>query len=299
MYYTIYQTTNLVNGKTYIGSHKTKDLEDEYMGSGKILLRAIEKYGIENFIKKIIKVFDNSEEMFELEATLVNEDYIIRKDTYNIKTGGFGGFEYINANGLANNKEHGKLGSIALSERLNTNINFKERFSNTISKNMIKRHATGELKKSYFGQCEWHHKAIKNAWSEDVAKKRAKTKKQIKFQQGELNSQFNTCWICHETKGNKKIKKELLENYLQDDWLLGKIEKHIRLSKERIAKQEKKKLFTNSRTQLAKKLRDEFVKLNYTSIRKFIRDGHHGKSPQALIDLWRKYIPDFDPGYKT
>jgi len=43
-----------VNGKIYIGMHETNDLEDDYMGSGKLLRYAKEKYGIENFTFKVL-----------------------------------------------------------------------------------------------------------------------------------------------------------------------------------------------------------------------------------------------------
>ena len=42
--YYIYLTTNTINNMKYIGKHYG-ELNDSYLGSGKILKRAIEKYG--------------------------------------------------------------------------------------------------------------------------------------------------------------------------------------------------------------------------------------------------------------
>ncbi len=96
MFYTIYKITNQLDGKIYIGSHKTRELDDDYMGSGKILMRAQKKHGIENFKKEILFVFDNPEEMYAKEATLVNEDFLMEENTYNLRIGGFGGWDYVN-----------------------------------------------------------------------------------------------------------------------------------------------------------------------------------------------------------
>jgi hypothetical protein len=75
--------------------HKTNNLEDGYMGSGKLIKRAIEKYGLDKFEKKILHVFDNEEDMKNKEKELV----VISEMSYNLCDGGLGGFGYVNRSG--------------------------------------------------------------------------------------------------------------------------------------------------------------------------------------------------------
>lgn len=72
----------------YVGRHSTDDLFDNYIGSGKLLKRAIKKYGIENFKIQILSFFDSLEELIEEEKFIVNKEWCDRKDTYNISCGG-------------------------------------------------------------------------------------------------------------------------------------------------------------------------------------------------------------------
>ena len=71
-YYYIYKITNLINGKMYIGQHMTNNLDDGYMGSGKLIKRAIKKYGVENFKKEIQGFYEDMEELNYMERVLVD-----------------------------------------------------------------------------------------------------------------------------------------------------------------------------------------------------------------------------------
>ena len=94
--YLVYKITNNINNKIYIGVHQTKDVNDDYMGSGKVLKRAINKYGVKYFIKEILYECETQEEMLQRETDIVNKEFVRRKDTYNINLGGYGGFYCLN-----------------------------------------------------------------------------------------------------------------------------------------------------------------------------------------------------------
>ena len=91
MFYYLYEIKNLINDKIYVGVHKSKTLDDSYMGSGKGIRTAIKKYGKHNFSKRIIEVFPTKEEMYSREAQIVTEEFVLRRDTYNFACGGSGG----------------------------------------------------------------------------------------------------------------------------------------------------------------------------------------------------------------
>lgn len=125
MYYTVYKTTNRINGKCYVGKHQTRNLDDGYMGSGKLIKLAIKKYGIENFDKEILYVFDTEEEMNAKEAEIVTEEFC--KTSYNLCLGGQGGFSYINANVPEARLRNSKKGSKRLTELWNTDIEYRQK----------------------------------------------------------------------------------------------------------------------------------------------------------------------------
>jgi len=100
MFYYLYEIKNIINNKIYVGVHQTKDINDGYMGSGTVINKAYEKYGKDMFVKTILEYFDSRDAMINREKEIVNEDFLSRDDTYNLRRGGTGGFDYINKNGL-------------------------------------------------------------------------------------------------------------------------------------------------------------------------------------------------------
>lgn len=85
----IYKITNLINNKQYVGKHSTDDLDDGYMGSGIVIRKAIQKYGIENFNKEYLAFCDTEEKLNWFERFYIKK-YKTFETGYNLTAGGDG-----------------------------------------------------------------------------------------------------------------------------------------------------------------------------------------------------------------
>ena len=92
MYGYIYKTTNLVNGKIYIGKKVSKKFANYYKGSGKLIQAALSKYGQKNFICEMLEPCYTNEELNNREKYYIKLFNSQDKNIgYNISDGGDGG----------------------------------------------------------------------------------------------------------------------------------------------------------------------------------------------------------------
>lgn len=90
----IYEIENLINHKKYIGKRHChcKIEDDDYMGSGVLIKKAIAKYGKQNFVKRILMICDSEQEAYEAEREIIQANNAhISNQYYNLASGGYGG----------------------------------------------------------------------------------------------------------------------------------------------------------------------------------------------------------------
>jgi group I intron endonuclease len=109
----IYKTTNLINGKIYVGKD-VKNL-DTYLGSGFLLKNAINKYGVENFKKEILEYCENKNQLEKREKYWIKKLNSI-KFGYNLTEGGTGGDTFSNKPESLKNETRKKLKNRIFSE---------------------------------------------------------------------------------------------------------------------------------------------------------------------------------------
>jgi hypothetical protein len=195
MFYTVYQVTNLANGKIYVGKHQTHDIDDGYLGSGKLLRRAIRKYGLEKFSKQILFVFSTEKEMNAKEAEIVTEAFCTRPDTYNLCRGGNGGWGYINSNNLQHSQKQR-----ATVRKMMSDWN-RDRWAN--DDRFRQEHIAIIAVNAFHAPPEHMARICRLAQAPRARRKRAKTLARIKHAQGNRNSQYGTVWITDGVQSKK------------------------------------------------------------------------------------------------
>jgi hypothetical protein len=175
------------------------------MGSGKLITRAIKKYGIKNFTKEILHTFKTEAEMNAKEAELVE----IGSHTYNLCPGGQGGFGYINERklGYKLTPESRMRGSILGNESRRKSLkdpSYRTKISVSLSV------------------------AIKKVWKERThpwigRKHKGSTRKKMRASHvgkhvGILNSQYGTRWVTNGLD-EKKISKSIA---IEEGWRQGR-----------------------------------------------------------------------------
>ena len=201
MFYTIYKTTNLITGKFYIGKHKTKDLNDGYMGSGKILKHAISKYGVENFHKEILHICKDEDHMNLLEHILVVPDV---ETNYNLCDGGKGGWSYLNRTGKNISDNQKNAARKVMYDVVLPVVNHPNKRKTKLQS----LQKANKRKQELYPHSPFYGKNHTVEWKETHSKKMKSKSK------GQLNSQYGTCWITNGVE-NKKIKKEELDFWIE------------------------------------------------------------------------------------
>jgi hypothetical protein len=219
MNYIVYEVKNKVNDKTYIGKHQTDNIYDDYLGSGKYLKRAINKYGKDCFEKNILFIFDNKKEMDDKEAELVNEEFLKSGKSYNLKLGGHGGFDHLNdcsPEHIERCKKGRILANIKLQEKYGDN------YQSIIGNN-------GGLEKWHKNQkIEVRKKRSEIAGNAFKGRKHSDTTKKIMSDKaskrtGKNNSMFGRVWMYNvNLMKNITVKKEEIQDKICEGYVIGR-----------------------------------------------------------------------------
>jgi hypothetical protein len=209
MFHFVYCTENIQSGKIYVGKHSTKNIDDGYLGSGKLLKEAIQSEGFQNFHRHILMMCDSEDHAFEVERFIVDDDFVKDENTYNQIKGGTGFTE-----GIA------RIGGQIMAQRNWADPEFRKRHAQRMGE--INKLKNPEMNRRLFAE----GKMKAPDWT--GRNHREETKLAIGMansitQAGAKNSQFGTVWVSHsELKISKKIKNEELDRHICNGWFKGR-----------------------------------------------------------------------------
>ena len=224
----LYKTTNIINNKFYYGIHSTDDINDGYIGSGKLLSIAIKKYGRKNFLREIIEFFDTREAALCRENEIITEELLLDENCYNITWGGLAGEMFYvtvkNSNGeiFHVTKDDPRYLSGELVGVCKNTVTVKDTFGNKfrVTKD-DPRYLSGELV-GVATDCAMKGKIVV---VDSSGNKYIVTKDDPRYLSGELiHTSKNTHWVNNGIE-EKMILFEEIQQYKNNGWILGRIKK--------------------------------------------------------------------------
>lgn len=264
MIHSVYKTTNLINNKYYIGKHSSLDPNDEYLGSGKALQHAIEKYGIANFKKVVLHVYENEIDAYNKERALLEELNCINDPLcYNLCYGGIGFWKdaahteeskrkisesnkgkirtddakqkySVAKKGIQKSETHKqRLREVNTGKKLDSETKKKISASNTGQKRsaeFCKNQSIRQKGKAFWpkGKMRSDETKQKMAAAQKGRTVTEETKEKLREYTGDKNSQFGSIWIT-DGNTNMKIKKDAI---IPSGWRKGRTfkegYKHVR-----------------------------------------------------------------------
>lgn len=149
-HFLVYKITNKVTGETYIGQHQTYDVEDGYMGSGKILKEKIKELGIEHFKKEILGDYGSFEEMNNAEIHFIS----LLQPEYNVSLGGESFANINSVPGLNNKAGQYKKAHQKHLQMYKEDSAYKEKCLKAISNGVKKAYEEGKMQ-HIWGNTNW------------------------------------------------------------------------------------------------------------------------------------------------
>lgn len=212
MFYTVYKTTHLPSGKIYIGMHTTAKTDDGYLGSGKLIARAIKKYGRDAFSKEVLFVFATPEEMIAKEKELVTEGFVLRDDTYNLNVGGDGGWHH--ANQIITPEQRSVVsnaGNLRQAELRRQDPRFAPNHRRAAAQKLRAWNASNLATREPPFTGRKHTEATKRA-----------QRRAAQDRVGPKSSRFGSVWVCQEGHAPKSIPHADLSAYEAEGWRRGR-----------------------------------------------------------------------------
>jgi len=283
----IYQTTNLINGKFYVG--KDERNKPDYLGSGINLHRAIKKYGKENFIKKTIEICFTREELNERERYWIKETKA-QEIGYNIADGGSGGNTYTEETRQRISQEFKgrEVDPKTIEKAKKTREKRKQENPDVYKMSEEQKQILSKTHKGKVHPKEWRERQSEVMKKLYHSENTSQFEKFIENQKSEnKRGEKNPNWGRKATEETRRKQSEALKKNPARYWLNKKqTEEHIRKRTER----QKGTKWSNDRRKAYEENGNYFQGQNHTpEAKEKIRQSKLNKTPEQMLETYIKF----------